>query len=205
MFEKEPDGPLPVFQNRTYQETLLTTEISKIKFEKAIEALKPSKSQGPDNFHPKYLKETKDQIKVLKIIFENSLEESKVPEVWKQANVSAIFKQGENQKPDNYRPISLTSVPGKLMERIITIIQHMNTNKLFSSAQHGFIKGKSCTTKVLEFLEDVSQASDEGEDVDVIYLDLKKKRSIKCPIDAYKLNYRVREFKAKQLYGRLRD
>ena len=96
MFEKEPDGPLPVFQNRIYQETLLTTEISEIKVEKAIEALKPSKSQGPDNFHPKYLKERKDQLKVpLKIIFENSLEESKIPEVWKQANVSAIFKQGK--------------------------------------------------------------------------------------------------------------
>ena len=120
VFEKEPDGPLPVFQNRVYQEALLTTEISEIKVEKAIEALKPSKTQGPDNFHPKYLKETKDQLKVpLNTIFENSLEESKIPEVWKQASVSAIFKQGEKQKPGNYRPISLTSVPGKLMERII--------------------------------------------------------------------------------------
>ena len=177
VFEKEPDGPLPEFQNRIYQEALLTTEISEIKVENAIEALKPSKSQGPDNFHPKYLKETKDQLKVpLKTIFENSLEESKIPEVWKQANVSAIFKQGEKQKPGNYRPISLTSVPGKLMERIIrdAIIQHMNTNNLFSSAQHGFIKGKSCTTQLLEFLEYVSQALDEGDDVDVIYLDFKK-------------------------------
>ena len=103
MIEKEPDGPLPVFQNRVYQEALLTTEISEIKVEKAIDSLKPSKSQGPDNFHPKYLKETKDQLKVpLKTIFENSLEESKNPEVWKQAHVSAIFKQGEKQKPGNY-------------------------------------------------------------------------------------------------------
>ena len=50
----------------------------------------------------------------------------------------------------------------------------MNTNNLFSSAQHSFIKGKSCTTQLLEFLEDVSQALDEGEDVEVIYLDFKK-------------------------------
>ena len=177
VFEKEPDGPLPVFQNRVYQEALLTTEISEIKVEKAIEALKPSKSQGPDNFHPKYLKETKYQLKVpLKTIFENSSEESKISEVWKQANVSAIFKQGEKQKPGNYRPISLTSVPGKLMERIIrdAVIQHMKTNNLFSSAQHGFIKGKSCATQLLEFLVYVSQALDEGDDVDVIYLDFKK-------------------------------
>lgn len=62
--------------------------------------------------------------------------------MWKQANVSAIFKQGEKQNPGNYRPISLTSVPGKLMERIIrdAVIQHMTTNNLFSLAQHGFIR-----------------------------------------------------------------
>ena len=60
----------------------------------------------------------------------------------------------------------------------------MNTNNLFPSAQHGFIKGKSCTTQLLEFLEDVSQALDEGDDVDVIYLDFKKAFD-KVPIDAY--------------------
>ena len=96
--------------------------------------------------------------------------------MWKLANVSAIFKQGEKQKPGNYRPISLTSVPGKIVEKILrdTVIHHMTTNNLFSSAQHGFIKGKFCTTQLSEFLEDVSQALDEGEDVDVIYLDFKK-------------------------------
>ena len=62
------------------------------------------------------------------------------------------------------------------MERIIrdAVIQHMNTDNLFSLAQHGFIKGKSCTIQLFEFLEDVSQALDEGDDVDVIYLDFKK-------------------------------
>ena len=47
------------------------------------------------------------------------------------------------------------------------VIQQMTSNNLFSPAQHGFIKGKSCTTQLLEFLEDVSQELDEGEDVDV--------------------------------------
>ena len=52
--------------------------------------------------------------------------------------------------------------------------QHMTTNNLFSPAQHGFIKGKSCTTQLLEFLEDASQALDEGKDVDVVNLGFKK-------------------------------
>ena len=50
----------------------------------------------------------------------------------------------------------------------------MTRNNFFSSEQHGFIKGKSCTTQLLEFLEDLTEILDEGKDVDVIYLDLCK-------------------------------
>ena len=50
VFEKEPDGPLPEFQNRIYQEALLTTEISEIKVEKAIEALKQVKAKDQITF-----------------------------------------------------------------------------------------------------------------------------------------------------------
>ena len=78
--------------------------------------------------------ETKHQVRMpLKTIFNKSLNESKLPDIWKTANVSAIFKKGEKQKPENYRPISLTSVPGKLMERIIrdAIVTHMSVNNFF--------------------------------------------------------------------------
>ena len=54
------------------------------------------------------------------------------------------------------------------------IVKHMTKNDLFSKAQHGFIKGKSCVTQLLEFLEDITQAIDNGEDVDVVYLDFCK-------------------------------
>ena len=62
------------------------------------------------------------------------------------------------------------------MEKIIrdAIVKHMTENDLFSKAQHGFIKGKSCVTQLLEFLEDITQAIDNGEDVDVVYLDFCK-------------------------------
>ena len=62
------------------------------------------------------------------------------------------------------------------MEKIIrdAIVKHMKENDLFSKAQHGFIKGKSCVTQLLEFLEDITQAIDNGEDVDVVYLDFCK-------------------------------
>ena len=91
-------------------------------------------------------------------------------------NSPSIFKGGERKLSENYRPISLTSVPCKLMEKLIrnALVDHMTQNNLFSKAQHGFISGKSCITQLLEFVKDVSRAMDDGEDVDVIYLDFKK-------------------------------
>ena len=87
-----------------------------------------------------------------------------------------FFKKGEKKNPGNYRPICLTSVPCKLMEKIIcdAIVEHKTEIDLFSKAQHGFIKGKSCVTQLLEFLEDITQAIDNGEDVDVVYLNFCK-------------------------------
>ena len=62
------------------------------------------------------------------------------------------------------------------MERIIrdALVEHMNNNKLFSEEQHGFIKGKSCVTELLEFMEDITKAIDQGDDVDIIYLGFSK-------------------------------
>ena len=67
----------------------------------------------------------------------------------------------------------MTSVPGKIMERIIRdeLVDHMNRNNLLCLEQHGFIKGKSCVTQLLEFMEDITEATDQGHEVDVIYLD----------------------------------
>ena len=62
------------------------------------------------------------------------------------------------------------------MERIIrdALVEHMNNNNLFSEEQHGFIKGKSCVTQLLEFMEDITKAIDQGDEVDIIYLDFSK-------------------------------
>ena len=72
--------------------------------------------------------------------------------------------------PDNYRPISLTSVACKLMERLIRdiIVDHMTQNDLFSPYQHGFI------TQLLEILDEITDALDQGFDIDIIYLDYTK-------------------------------
>ena len=177
VFEIEGQGALPEFQDREFDETLTSIEISENLVAKSIDRLKPSKSQGPDDIHPKLIKECKTSIVTpLTIIFKKSLQESVLPDIWKEANVTSIYKKGDRTKPENYRPISLTSVPCKLMERIIRdqIVKHMSRNDFFSPFQYGFVSGKSCVTQLLEFLDDITESLDQGGDIDIIYLDFSK-------------------------------
>ncbi len=109
-------------------------------------------------------------------IFNSSLESGQVPEDWRVANVTPLFKKGSREELGNYRPVSLTSVVGKVLETLIKdqMRNHLNKYKLIKGSQHGFTKGSSCLTNLLEFYEAVSDWVDEGKAVDIVYLDFKK-------------------------------
>jgi len=96
-----------------------------------------------------------------------------VPEDWRKANVTPIFKKDKKEDPGNYRPVSLTSIPGKVMEQLIleVIIKQVEEKKVIRSSQHGFTKGKSCLTNLIAFYDDVTGWVDEGRAVDVVCLD----------------------------------
>ena len=74
------------------------------------------------------------------------------------------------------RPVSLTSVPGKVMEQIIlnTITQHVRDTQGIGLSQHGFMKGRFCLTNLVSFYDKVTCLVDEGKAVDVVYLDFSK-------------------------------
>ncbi|GAB0204592.1 mitochondrial enolase superfamily member 1 [Grus japonensis] len=81
------------------------------------------KSMGPDWMHPQVLRELADVIAVpLSIIFERSWRTGEVPEDWRKASVTLVFKKGKKEDPGNYRPVSLTSIPGKVMEQLILAV-----------------------------------------------------------------------------------
>ena len=87
---------------------------------KKIKKMKDNKSPGVDGIPPKLLKEIVEQISTpLAKLFNLSLEEGLVQSEWKEANITSLFKKGSRNKPDNYRPVSLTSVVCKLLETII--------------------------------------------------------------------------------------
>ena len=87
-----------------------------------------------------------------------------------------IFKSGSKQDPSNYRPISLTAIPCKVLETIIReeVMNHLNAHQLLSPDQYGFRAKRSCTAQLLHTLEDWSQMVEDGSTVDAIYLDYRK-------------------------------
>ncbi|GAB0202599.1 mitochondrial enolase superfamily member 1 [Grus japonensis] len=80
--------------------------------------------------------------------------------------------EGRKEDPGNYRPVSLTSIPGKVMEQLIlgVINKHVEEEEVIGSGQHGFTRGKSCLTNLIAFYDGMTGWVDEGRAVDVVYL-----------------------------------
>ena len=114
---------------------------------KLLNYLKPHIVTGPDGISPTVLRELSSVIAAaLQKIFSKSLSFHQVPEDWKKALVTPIFKKGDKDSPANYRPISLTCICGKLLEHIITesIMSHLEHHNLLYHLQHGFRRLKWC-------------------------------------------------------------
>lgn len=123
-----------------------TVDITQKEVKKLLMELNTSKSPGPDRAHPKILSELSTVIdKPLYLIYKKSLETGIVPDTWKVAIITALFKKGDKRMASNYRPVSLTSILCKVLEKIIRkrIVDHMNCHNLFSNKQFGFLGGRS--------------------------------------------------------------
>ena len=143
----------------------------------AIDKLKVNKSPGPESIYPRVLKECKNNlVKPLVYIFNKSLETGEIPNEFKLANVTPIFKKGDKSEPGNYRPISLTSVVGKLLESILRdkIVEHLENNELIRDSQHGFRRKRSCLTNLLDFFHDIFNIYDDCKELDILYFDFQK-------------------------------
>ena len=170
----EPDN---VFVDRNVNDGLIKVEVNETIVYKKLTEINVNKTAGVDGIHPKLLFELKNELaNPLSKLFSLSVELSIVPQDWRDANVTPLFKKGSRNQPENYRPISLTSIIGKILESIIkdNLVKHLESYNLIRDSQHGFRKGRSCLTNLLDFMEVVTQYLDANQPVDLVYLDFAK-------------------------------
>ena len=175
---------LPAFEKRPCSSELTHLNITSEDVKQFFGKLKTSKSPGLDGLHPRVLVELTDQlIEPLKTIFCRSLIEGQLPQDWKDGNIAPIFKKGKRHIPGNYRPISLTSIPCKMLESLVrnAIMEHMESNHLLNDVQHGFVPGRSCSTQLLTVLDDWTSALEDGDNLDALYIHGLCKSIRHCP------------------------
>ncbi|KAK2144954.1 hypothetical protein LSH36_716g01005 [Paralvinella palmiformis] len=172
VFTQENLQQVPKLSDRKYSHTIEGLDITCLDVETAPTKLKPDKSPGPDQIHPRILKECYRAIRIpLTLIFRKSLKEGQVPSHWKEAHLTPIHKKGRKKQPNNYRPVSLTSIVRKPMERLIRnkTMNHMDENKLFTDSQYGFRNKRSTVLQLLKVIDHWTELLDEGNCLDVLY------------------------------------
>ena len=110
------------------------------------------------------------------MIFENSIESAQLPDQWKVARVSAIFKKGNKKLASNYRPVSITSIVCRTFEKIIRdhIVSFLMEHGLLSNFQFGFMKGRPFTLQLLNILNDWTHSMENKNITDCVYMDYQK-------------------------------
>lgn len=141
--------------------------------------LKPKLTQGNDNISTKILKCTIDETKhVLTHIFNQSFSTGIVPDKFKVAKVLPIFKNGDNDVLNNYRPISILPAFSKLLEKIMykKLFNYIDNNNILNSKQYGFRPKHSTIHPLLQFIKHITENNDKRtKDLTLaIFLDLSK-------------------------------
>ena len=140
-----------------------------------LRKMNANKAAGPDGIQSKIMKScARGLSKPLSILFNRIFQSGKIPSTWKMANVVPIFKKGDKTSVSNYRPISLTSLPMKILEYCIKDLLMQRCEHLIKDNQHGFRSNKSCLTQLLPYVDKLSEALNNQSRIDTIYFDFAK-------------------------------
>ena len=175
VFTTESDFEKP--QGLVRKNEMWEIRISRKEIEEMMKELDERKAIEPDGVLGYILKECRQEIaEPIHNIIECSLKTGKVPKEWKTADIMPIYKNGNKEKPLNYKLVSLTSIVCKICEVIKKQwTEYLERVGIITDRQFGFRTGRSCVTNLLSFYSrviDITQKRDGW--VDCIYLDLKK-------------------------------
>ena len=144
---------------------------------KLLSQLNPRKASGGDGIPAAFLKKCAEELcHPLAFVIQLSINQRQVPEDWREATVTPVYKKGPKTIPANYRPVSLTSICCKISEHIIVsqTMQHLESHGLLSIFQHGFRRRRSCETQLLITTHDLAKAMNDKSQIDLAVLDFEK-------------------------------
>ena len=165
-----PDRPVQ-------HEHLNHIQVTETEVHDILKSLKSAKASGPDGISPRMLNQSaKSFSKPLTRLFNLSLQHGVFPQIWKQANVIPIYKKGDNSSPKNYRPVSLLSIVGKTMEKVVFkhLYNYLKTNDTIYKYQSGFLPGHSTTHHLAHLYHVITEAFDKQKKVRLVFGDISK-------------------------------
>ena len=180
VFTKESYGPLPKECYHKYTDVEMDMDTVTVDYGTVVDLLKGlncNKSMGPDNIHPKLLKflaEDENFVNALCVLYENCIAQQCMPKDWKSAIVIPLHKKGSVHSANNYRPVSLTCIICKMYEKILREPLIDYVSQYISTKQHGFTKGRSCLSNLLETMDTINDYLAEGNCADIFYFDFSK-------------------------------
>ena len=177
VFSKDNKSSSIKLNEKTNCNTMNKIQVSEKGVLNLMSKLNENKATGPDGIPGKLLKLcSKELSPVFTILFQASLDQGTIPEDWKLANIVPLFKKGDRKNPENYRPVSLTSIPCKLLEHIIhsSVMDHLEKYNVLTNIQHGFRHKRSCESQLLTATNDFMNCFDNKGHIDAILLDFSK-------------------------------
>jgi hypothetical protein len=173
------------FNGKTYEVPLNTRSfindnlsymsVSELDVYELLINLDVSKAHGPDGLPAIFYKNCAIAIvPSITQLFNLSLHFGYIPKEWKNANITPIYKKGDKSNVKNYRPVSLLSIIGKVLERCVHHHVYSIIKEDISEYQHGFVPQKSTVTQLIEFYDKVYNLSDNKKQCDVVFLDFSK-------------------------------
>ena len=167
---------LPVNQMFLTQSRLSSISFNEDEILKIVRALNINKAHGHDDISIRMIKICdKSLLKPLIILFENSTKSSCYPDIWKRSNIIPVHKKNDKQLVNNYRPISLLPIFGKILEKVI-IYGFLLEENLLNPNQSGFCPSDSCINQLLAITHEIFEAFDCNPSLEVraVFLDISK-------------------------------
>ena len=171
------NSTLPVNVQYLTGKRLSSFDFSEDDIMKVIQKLDPNKAHGQDNISIRMIEICGKSVCIpLRKIFEECLRSGTFPLEWKKGNFVPIFKKGDKQIFENYRPVLLLPIFGKILERLIfeEIFSFFIENQSIAANRSGFKPGDSCINQLIVITHEIYQSFDAGYEVRGVFLDISK-------------------------------